>query len=191
MKFFNKGRLGQSHGADADASTFEGHGSVGPALKEADMFGDRGQADDTSHVATALGKGSQISGKLSFEGTVRIDGHVDGEISAQESVVVGEGAVVKAQVTADSIIITGTVTGDITARRRVEIRAPGKLYGNITTPSLVIHDGVVFEGRCSMGTSDAKQTQRNTALVSSKEDGQGQEAASLGVGTETELSASH
>ena len=189
MKFFNKGRLGQSYGADAGAEALDARGSVGPTLKEADMFGDRGQPDDTAHVATALGKGSQISGKLSFEGTVRIDGQVDGEISAQESVVVGEGAIVKAQVTADSIIITGTVTGDIIARRRVEIRAPGKLYGNIATPSLVIHDGVVFEGRCSMGTSDAQQAQRNTALVSSKEEGQAQEAASLGVGTETELTS--
>jgi cytoskeletal protein CcmA (bactofilin family) len=168
---------------------FDARRPVGSALKEADMFGDRGQPDDTAHVATALGKGSQISGKLSFEGTVRIDGQVEGEIAAQESVVIGESAVVKAQVTADAIIITGTVTGDITARRRVEIRAPGKLYGNITTPSLVIHDGVVFEGRCSMGATDVRHAQRNATQVSAKEGVQ--EGAGLGVGTETELSASH
>jgi cytoskeletal protein CcmA (bactofilin family) len=129
------------------------------------MFGDRGHSDEGGHAATTIGKGSHIDGKLTFEGTVRIDGHVDGEITAQESVVIGENAVVKAQVTADSIIITGKVTGDITARRRIEIRAPGKLYGNITTPSLVIHDGVVFEGRCSMGAGDTQKGTRNVTLM--------------------------
>lgn len=118
------------------------------------MFGDKSQTEDGVQANTYMGKGSQVAGKLTFEGTVRIDGQVDGEIAAQESVLIGESAVVKATVTADSVVITGKVTGDITARRRVEIRAPGKLYGNITTPSLVIHDGVVFEGHCSMGGAE-------------------------------------
>jgi len=65
--------------------------------------------------------------------------------------------VVRARIAADSVVITGKVTGDVNARRRVEIRAPGKLYGNITTPSLVIHDGVVFEGHCSMGADDVQK----------------------------------
>lgn len=154
------------------------------------MFGDRGHTDDMTQVATSLGKGSHIAGKLSFEGTVRIDGHVEGEIAAQESVVIGETAVVKAQVAADSVVITGRVTGDITARRRVEIRAPGKLYGNITTPSLVIHDGVVFEGRCSMGATDAEKSERELDLLATKNE-RGQENATLGAGSEVEWSASH
>ena len=110
-----------------------------------------GQREHGEVVDTCIGKDSHISGTLKFSGTVRIDGHVEGEISAQETIVVGDTAVVEAQVTADSIIITGKVTGDVTARRRLEIRAPGQLQGNITTPSLVIHDGVRFEGQCSMG----------------------------------------
>ncbi len=154
------------------------------------MFGDRGHGDDSAHAATTLGKGSQISGTLSFEGTVRIDGQVEGEITAQESVVIGESAVVKAQVTADSIVITGKVTGDMTARRRVEIRAPGKLYGNITTPSLVIHDGVVFEGRCSMGGGEGQKTSRGTSKLVVDENGQ-QESATMAADADTKWSASH
>jgi cytoskeletal protein CcmA (bactofilin family) len=115
---------------------------------------------DAGH--TTLGKGCEITGKLTFDGTVQIDGRVDGEIEAQETVLVGETAVVKAQITADSIIITGTVNGDVTARRRLEIRAPGKLYGNIATPSLVVHDGVIFEGKCAMAELAAK---RETTVV--------------------------
>jgi cytoskeletal protein CcmA (bactofilin family) len=115
---------------------------------------------DAGH--TTLGKGCDITGKLCFDGAVQIDGRVNGEVSAQETVLVGESAVVNAQITADSIVITGTVTGDITARRRLEIRAPGRVQGNISTPSLVVHDGVVFDGRCSMGNAE---TTKAAAIV--------------------------
>jgi len=123
-------------------------------------------------VQAHLGKGSRIEGKLTFEGSVKIDGQVEGEIDAQESVIVGDTAVVSAQITAATVIVKGKVTGDITARKRVELRAPGKLTGNITTPSLVIHEGVVFEGHCSMGVgADAKgeKTDRKVTLFSKEE----------------------
>jgi cytoskeletal protein CcmA (bactofilin family) len=107
---------------------------------------------------TTLGKGCTITGTLKFDGTVQIDGTVEGEIHADDTVVIGESAVVTAEVTADSVIITGRLTGDVTARRRLEIRAPGQVFGNITTPSLVVHDGVVFEGRCTMNPAAASQT---------------------------------
>ena len=62
---------------------------------------------------------------------------------------------ITAQINGTTVVIRGKVTGDINARKRVEIRAPGRLFGNIVTPSLVIHDGVIFEGHCSM-TSGAE-----------------------------------
>lgn len=112
-------------------------------------------------VQAHLGKGSRVEGKLSFEGSVRIDGQVDGEIQAQEAVIIGESAVLNAQITAGTVILTGKLTGDVVARKRVELRAPARLLGNITTPCLVIHEGVVFEGRCSMGgaASEGKAAQ--------------------------------
>jgi len=60
---------------------------------------------------------------------------------------------VTAQISGNTVVIRGKVTGDINARKRVEIRAPGTLFGNIVTPSLVIHEGVIFEGHCSMGSN--------------------------------------
>ena len=105
---------------------------------------------------TLLGKGSRVEGKLTFEGSVQIDGQVEGEVQAQETVTIGESAVVSAQVVANTIIIKGKVSGDVTARKRVELRAPAKLLGNIATPSLVIQEGVVFEGHCTMGGSEAR-----------------------------------
>jgi len=110
-----------------------------------------------------LGKGSRVSGKLNFDGTVQVDGHVEGEISVQEALILGEGAVVTAQISSNTVVIKGQVTGDINARKRVEIFAPGKLFGNIATPILVIHEGVIFEGHCSMSapgkrSNDSKET---------------------------------
>jgi hypothetical protein len=81
-----------------------------------------------------LGKGSRIEGKLTFEGSVQIDGQVEGDIEAQDSITVGETAVVTAQISAGTIVLKGKVTGDLVARKRVELRAPAKLIGNITTP---------------------------------------------------------
>lgn len=117
-----------------------------------------------------LGKGSKLSGKLAFDGTVRVDGQVEGEIAAQDTLIIGESAIVTAQISGATVIIRGKVTGDINARTRVEIRAPGKLFGNIVTPSLVIHDGVVFEGHCSMGGSESR-SERKIAPFSREEKG--------------------
>ena len=103
----------------------------------------------------SIGRGSKVTGKLNFEGTVRIEGTVEGELSAGDTLHIGERAVVNAQVSGTVIVIRGQVTGDVSARKRVEIRAPGKLRGNVTTPSLVIDDGVTFEGYCSMGGEKA------------------------------------
>lgn len=118
-----------------------------------------------SSLQATLGKGSRIEGKLRFEGSVRIDGQVDGEIEAQDSVIVGETAVINAQIKAGMIIVKGKIIGDVIASRRVELQSPGRLVGNITTPSLVIHEGVVFEGHCSMGSGADSRTDRGDKKV--------------------------
>lgn len=112
-----------------------------------------GPARTDNAVQAHLGVGSRIEGKLTFEGSVQIDGHVDGEIQAQETILIGEKAVINAQITGGTVILKGKVTGDVTARTRLEMQAPAKLTGNVTTPSLIIHEGVVFEGHCAMGAA--------------------------------------
>jgi len=97
-----------------------------------------------------LGKGTRVTGKLVFEGTGRIEGQVEGEISAQETLTIGEGALVKATISGATIIIEGRVTGDVTAHHRVELRASSRVQGNITSPSFIVHEGAFFEGQCSM-----------------------------------------
>ncbi|MGH7787239.1 MAG: bactofilin family protein [Candidatus Binatia bacterium] len=129
---------------------------------------------NTRDVQAHLGQGSRVEGKLTFEGSVRIDGQVEGEISAQDTVIIGEGAEVTAQIHANTVVVQGRVNGDITARKRVELKAPATVVGNLNTPSLVIHEGVVFEGHCAMGGAAAGRVERGDkriALVPAEERG--------------------
>jgi cytoskeletal protein CcmA (bactofilin family) len=112
-----------------------------------------GEPGSAQPVTTLLGKGSEFEGKLSFEGTVRVDGKLTGEIFTDDVLVVGEGAEVNAEVTVGAIVIQGTVRGNITAKRSVEIHSPGRVKGNINTPSLFIEKGVFFDGQCQMDSS--------------------------------------
>ena len=111
-----------------------------------------------------LDRGSKIHGKVSFEGPARIDGEVDGEISAKDSVVIGESAVVTAQIRAASVTVGGKVSGDITATQRIEIRPAAKVSGNITAPVLVVQEGALFEGHCSMQPADVREDRKITVF---------------------------
>jgi cytoskeletal protein CcmA (bactofilin family) len=101
-------------------------------------------------VTTLLGRGSEFEGKLSFEGTVRVDGKLSGEIFTDDVLIIGEGAEVHAEINVGAVIIEGTVHGNIHAKRSVEIHTPARVRGNISTPSLSIDKGVIFDGQCQM-----------------------------------------
>ncbi len=105
---------------------------------------------------TILGREARFDGKLTFEGAVRIDGKFEGEIFTEDLLLVGPGAEVKATLHVGSIVINGTVEGDIHAKTSVEIKAPGKLKGNVNTPTLIIEKGVTFDGSCRMSKETTK-----------------------------------
>lgn len=108
------------------------------------------QKSVVGEINTLLGRGSEFEGKLTFEGTVRIDGKLKGEVFSDDVLVIGEGALVEAEIDIGEIIIQGTVVGNIRAKRGIEIHAPGRVKGDLTTPSLQIDKGVIFEGRSFM-----------------------------------------
>jgi cytoskeletal protein CcmA (bactofilin family) len=99
---------------------------------------------------TILGPEAAFDGKLTFQGAVRIDGKFSGEIVTDDVLVVGESAEVTAQVVVGSLILNGLLRGNVRAKKAVELHAPARLFGDIETPNLVIHNGVVFEGHCKM-----------------------------------------
>jgi|SRR5579883_1945928 len=103
-----------------------------------------------NEINTLLGKGTSFEGKLTFEGTVRIDGKLAGEVFSDDILVVGEGAEVKAKIDIGTLIVEGVIEGNIRASKLVELRAPARVRGNIETPQLIIEKGVLFEGHCKM-----------------------------------------
>jgi len=113
-----------------------------------------------------LGKDTEFEGKFSFTGAVRVDGKISGEIFSNGTLIAGESAVIKAQIHVADIIISGEVHGDILAEKKIEIIVPGKLFGNIKTPKLVLEEGVIFEGNCKM--KDLKEETNNDRAVSQK-----------------------
>lgn len=101
-------------------------------------------------VHTLLGKGSEFEGKLTFEGQVRIDGKFSGQIVTKDTLVIGDGARVNAEIQAGTVIINGMVEGNVRATSIIEVHQPGRVKGNLETPALAMDRGVIFEGTCKM-----------------------------------------
>jgi cytoskeletal protein CcmA (bactofilin family) len=101
-------------------------------------------------ITTILGKGSNFDGKLTFEGTVRIDGRFSGEIQTEGTLIIGESAEVQANIRAATVVVKGRVRGDVCADESLTIQAPARVQGNLTTPNLMIEKGSFFEGHCTM-----------------------------------------
>lgn len=135
-----------------------------PSAPETRVVPPRQAAPQALEARAYLDQGSKVSGKLNFEGPARIDGQIDGEINSKDSVIIGESAVVTAQIKAASIIVAGKVSGDITASQRIEIRPSAKVLGNLTSPVLVVHEGAVFEGHCAMQPEGAREERKVTVF---------------------------
>lgn len=117
-------------------------------------------------LVAALHKGSRVSGQLIFQGAARIDGSVDGDIQCHGKLTIGEGAEVKAKISGQVVIVQGRVEGNVTAKEKVELIAPARLFGNISTPRLTITEGVVFDGDCSMGMAKPKSAVAGSQSIS-------------------------
>jgi len=115
-------------------------------------------------AGTYLNPGTKVNGKVTFEAQARIDGHVEGEILAKDALEIGESAVIAAPIGAVSIIVAGTVKGELTAVHRIEIRPSARVQGNVTTPRLVVHEGAMFEGHCAMPSEVAREDRKVTVL---------------------------
>lgn len=102
-----------------------------------------------------LDKGCSFEGKLTFDGTVQINGDFQGEIFSDGTLVIGNDAKVKAKMFVDTLIIYGKAEGEIEAKSRVEMHVPAVVVANVNTKSLSIEDGVIFEGRCHMEHGNA------------------------------------
>jgi len=96
---------------------------------------------------TVIGEGSVFEGKFMVDGGIRIDGKFEGEVLKVSHVMIGVKGRVKSNISALSVIVEGVLIGNIDAKVRVMLLPTSRVYGEITTPELIVHQGVIFEGK--------------------------------------------
>ena len=126
---------------------------------------------NTDEIIAFLGKGTEFKGVISYEGTVRIDGRVEGEIITKGTLVVGESAVIHAEISASTVVSGGRITGNITASEKVQLLAPTVLTGSVKTPLLIIEEGVRFNGSCEMGEPTQREEPQLAAVMAHEPQG--------------------
>lgn len=98
-----------------------------------------------------VGNGTVLTGETNFQAMLRVDGHLTGRVSSESgTLIVGSTGRVDANILVAAAMINGTVNGDIIASEKVELGRTARVLGNIQTPRVVIEDGAIFEGSCSM-----------------------------------------
>jgi len=105
---------------------------------------------EQSEITAFLGKGTEFKGVLSFAGTIRVDGKVEGEIVSKDTLIAGDGAFLQGEITVGTLISSGKIVGNVTAHQKAHILAPANIQGSIKTPKLIIEEGVIFDGKCEM-----------------------------------------
>jgi cytoskeletal protein CcmA (bactofilin family) len=112
---------------------------------------------------TVIGPGTDFNGKLTFEGTLRIDGTFTGEIVTNDTLIVSETGRVNAQITCGTLIVSGEINGNIEAKTGAEFHKPAKIRGDVTTPSLSFEKGVFFHGQSRMVADEGDEAQTAAA----------------------------
>ena len=115
------------------------------------MFGSKKQADLIGEqVTTIIGAGTVIKGMIMSQGTVRIDGQHEGELTTAGDLVVGESGKLETQIKARSALVAGIINGNIEVTDKLELLSTAKIYGDIKAAKLTINEGAVFRGACHM-----------------------------------------
>jgi len=117
---------------------------------DATKITERAIVDGVEEIIAFVGKGVEFKGTISYSGTVRIDGYLDGEIHTDGVLLIGEDAVIQAKITAGTIVSKGKITGDVVAKERVKLRAPAVMNGSVKASVLSMEDGVLFNGALEM-----------------------------------------
>jgi len=138
-------------GRRSDEIDLEGNGSSLESMRH----------DPGQDVSAFVGKGVVFKGIITYNGTVRIDGTLEGEIHTDGILLVGEEAVITAKVTAGTVVCKGKITGDIRVRDKMKLRAPATINGGVITPMLSMEEGVLFNGTLEMEQA-TPNSQRDT-----------------------------
>lgn len=114
------------------------------------MFRRKAEAPRRSELTAFIDEGSEIEGRYTFRGTVMLNGKFKGEISSNDTLIIGERAVLHADVRVGRLVVNGQVTGNLSALERIELKRTARVSGDVEAPVVVIEEGVLFEGHCRM-----------------------------------------
>ena len=112
---------------------------------------------DDASIKAYLGVDALFKGTLSFEGTVRIDGKFEGQVSTSDTLIIGETGDISADIEAGTVICKGRMKGTILASKKIEMYPASQITGNVQTPALNIELGAVLDGNCNMTGGDDKK----------------------------------
>jgi len=116
----------------------------------------KNNVENTKDIKAYLGEDTVFSGTLTFNGAVRIDGKMDGQINTDDTLIVGENGVLEADINAGTVICRGKIKGTINASKRIEIHTNSEVVGNIAAPALLVENGAIFDGSCDMTGKEGK-----------------------------------
>jgi cytoskeletal protein CcmA (bactofilin family) len=159
-------------------SDYEGQASSSSAASSSSSSGSGG-------LTAFIDQGSEFEGKLSFRDTVRIDGRFHGEITSENTLIVGESGEIDAEIRSKSVVVSGTVHGNIIAEAKVVLHKSANVEGDIQTPSIVVEEGAMITGKISMGAPGSKSATSSLKAVAPKGDapkGDAKDAASSPAG---------
>jgi cytoskeletal protein CcmA (bactofilin family) len=109
----------------------------------------------SNDLSAFIDEASEIEGTYRFSGTVMLNGKFKGEIVSNDTLIVGEKAVINASIRAGIVLVSGEVVGNVLATERVELRGTARVFGDVEAPVVVVEEGVVFEGNCRMAKPSA------------------------------------
>jgi cytoskeletal protein CcmA (bactofilin family) len=123
-------------------------------------------------ISTLLGEDARIEGLLDFQGTLRLDGKLEGTLTGRNgTLIVGEKAVLKAEITVKNAVIMGTVTGTVEALEKIELYPPAKIDGDIVAPKVTIEAGAILNGKCLMTTPETQKGKPVPKAISGAKEG--------------------
>lgn len=112
---------------------------------------------NNTSITSVICKGGICNGSLKVEGGLRVDGTVDGEVQVSGLLTVGKNGVIKGNVVADQVVVGGKIKGTVKAEKQLELHSGSCIEGDIYTRSLIVEEGVFFEGMCKMSEKSATE----------------------------------
>ncbi len=125
--------------------------------------------EESDDIIAFVGEEVTFKGTIRYQGTVRVDGRMEGEIYTDGNLIIGQKAVITAKIEAGMVTCQGRITGEILAKNRVKLLSPAVFDGEITTPLLSMDEGVTFNGSCNMPKKGERKGNASKLVVSVEE----------------------